>query len=349
MIRQQFDNSRDRTIFLSLLIIILISPVLLGSYFYGNKKFLYCSSTDRQISTSICYNTFYENSDIDFLLLGFSSLWVGAEPNYVEKRIAYETGKKINVRTVATDHPGEDLLRVLYHDLHKQRKVKRVYTSQPNRSTPYPHPFMGHITTTRDLVYLNEGTTLIEKVRYYSILMTRTLKNLVSIIVPYDLSNMNKFNNLLKGATLRAKGWEGHKFKVQKAGERFISFSNKSQFNTYSSAQNIFTFDKENEVSKFQENSIFRLSYDVDKGGSKFGFVYFPLYLERKLNKISFKIDLRKLKIPQEIIGSPNANLFQGLSDYQTQEFFYNRNHFNYNGAMLFTELLYKEFKEQLK
>ena len=315
-------------------------PLILDVYFSSNKRQLYCSSEITEIRTSLCFNLFHEKKDIDFLLIGFSSLWVDFYNDLFEKLMLQNNNQKIISRTLATNHPGEDFIRVLYHDFSISKKSRFVFTSQPNRSTPYPHPYLHHVATFSDLKYLSLNIKPIELIRYYSLLSLRSFKNVISIITPFH-EDLSKFKNIGGGSSLRKKAWLGKPFVALEKQEKPISFFNIPKvFLTTVVDDKVIDNSLAEKISAFQQNALLRFNEDVLRNGQIQGFLYFPLYLERREKKMIFKMHLEKFPKNTIVIGSPGEKLFENKTDEEIQEFFYNDNHMNFNGAVLFTTLM---------
>jgi hypothetical protein len=330
--KKNFKNTQERVLFLVLLTFVSLNSFVLGGLTTKMKKNLYCSSRVKEISRDICYHFFYEKGKVDLLLLGFSSLWVDVDAKLLQRSLRKKLKSDYVVRTIGTNHPGEDLLYIFYNDISKHRRVNKVFASQPNRSTPWPHPYSHHVMGIDDIPL---NITFIERLRYLSLISLRGAKNLASIFVPFGDEWTAVYSSKNFGSTPRDSKWKGHVLKspTELSDEYSIDWGKSS----YTAIPNESIFVNEEErITSFQERSMCNLYESVITSGAEFNFLYVPLYSDRRIQKLNFKMNLDYFK-GVKVWGKASDDLFRGLSDRQVQSYFYNSNHLNSSGAELFT------------
>lgn len=340
-IRRAFTSRFDLVVFFCLLLFILIFP-LMGFLGFPKKTLLYKSSSDWALQSGINYYINENHDDIDVLILGFSSIWVGVDASLLEERLSETLGRKSKVIMLATNHPGEGILRTFYEDVVRNRKVKLVLVATPSRSSEAPHPYVSHILQIPQNLFMFENSTFKNQVKYYSLMMLRSFQRL--LLLPRQVTLQTHEMDLShNGSYLRPVLWGG-KIKYKEEPTTRLNIHSKSQILP---AYKKTSFLLKNEISQFQTNHLIELRNRSLEMGSGFGFVYVPLYDERTEPSIVMRVDMRKFGVSQPpIFGVSNEALFAGQSDEQIQTFFYNQNHMNSHAAVQFTGLIAGEISE---
>ena len=136
--RPAFSSTKQAAAFALLLLVLLLSPVLVGKNLLPPRDEVYSSMTWRHGPFSYLHQQiFAEKSDIDIAFIGSSRVWAGIDTPYVQEALSRQLGRKATVQTFGWSWLGFDALYFITQDLLQHRKVKMIVFD--DEYWPAPH------------------------------------------------------------------------------------------------------------------------------------------------------------------------------------------------------------------
>jgi len=126
--RPAFSSMKQAAAFALMLLVILLSPALMGKRLLPPREEAYSAMTWRfgPFSSFIRKQVFEEKGDVDIAFVGSSRIWAGIDTPYVQKKLSGKLGRPATVLTLGWAWPGFDAEYFIARDLLEHRKVKMI-------------------------------------------------------------------------------------------------------------------------------------------------------------------------------------------------------------------------------
>lgn len=125
--RPAFSSTKQAAAFALLLLVLLLSPVLVGKHLLPPRSEIYSSMNWRYAPSSYLHQQiFAEKEDIDIAFIGSSRVWAGIDTPYVQSELSRRLGRKAVVQTIGWSWLGFDALYFITQDLLEHRRVKMI-------------------------------------------------------------------------------------------------------------------------------------------------------------------------------------------------------------------------------
>lgn len=354
--RPAFSSTRQAAAFALLLLVVMLSPVLVGkrllpprsevysSIWWGNGDFPYI---DQQI--------FREKGDIDILFIGASHIWAGFDTPKFQRELGKLVGRPAVARTFGWGGAGYDQMYFLTQDLLEHRKVRMLVFDDVFAESDRPHLLAPHWFRFGDNAQTLEGLPQRTKAAYYfaAVLgMPRALLSLVRPSLPAELDSKKKTFWEVRAKELNPVAQLG-------AGTARIGFrpdpkSDAAPFVEYAPQTGIratsvcvyspatktnFAFSP-NSLPQMQQHFVKKFAALADEHDCKLVVVHIPTFEERASKAICEPVFWPDIVPGAIMVGIPPATLFKGLADDDIQKLYTDSVHFNQNGQDYFTTLM---------
>ena len=239
--------------------------------------------------------------------------------------------------TLATNHPGEDLLFILWNDFSKNNTTDRLIVSLPNRSVNIQHPFVHYILDWKEDQYFLKELSLEKQSTYYTSVIVRVWARLSFHLRKNFLANKN-FSPIYNGSSPRKKSWKNTSL------DKNVKFKTEYfDINTIAKLPHKF----ENQISQLQEKHLTDLKNAVTAKNIDFFFISLPVYEQAKNDYHSIHLQNSNYWKDTKLIGSINKSLFQDMG-LDERMFLYDYNHLNFYAASSFTKILNNTLGKEL-
>jgi hypothetical protein len=143
--RPAFSSTKQATAFAFMLLVILLSPVLVGKNLLPPREEVYTSQTWRYCACGFLDDQiFKEKSDIDVVFIGSSRMWAGIDTPYVQQEFSKKLGRPAVVLTLAWSWTGFDSIYFIGQDLFQHRKVRMIVFDDEFRDDDVPNVSATH-------------------------------------------------------------------------------------------------------------------------------------------------------------------------------------------------------------
>ena len=325
----------QEVLFTSLLLVLLLLPVGLSGRVA--RKDLYATvPTKAGAFPYIQREIFEEKSDIDVLILSTSLLWTAIDTPYLQKELSKALGREAKVVTFGSNWRGEDLNYSLLRDLLQHRKVKSLIFSMPADYQVMDEP---HNQSARWMVYGEDeqalnGLPFGQRVALYGEQVLGAPRHLLTKVRANRIAPVKQDQPL--GANFVEEGFNGAPFVPREVAAPNLPAA-QMIYSTPSASNFHFT---QKPLSKYQAHFL-RLVFELLRERQvKVTIVHVPLSIERHKTTVEERLLWPEVyRMPMSIVGVPPATLFQGLTDAEIDQFYYNE-HLNANGCRLFTRTI---------
>ena len=275
-----------------------------------------------------------ERSDVDILLLGESTLWLGVDTPYVEQALSREEGRQAKVLTYGHNWRGIDLDYALLRDTLAHRRVKLLALAVPSVEEPQdgPHHYAYHFLPYGEDPAMVAGLALQYRIGLYATSVIGAPRHLLSLArknVEYE-----HFTEATRGAHLVPDGFYGAPFQPFDRDpppmpvDSLIREKSPESFAIGTAP-----------ISDYQANFVRLIAGLLREHGVRLVTFHVPHWSWRARPVVDERVDWAQLFGGASMIGVPPARLFAGLHEEQIKLLYCNE-HFNENGARLFTRAI---------
>ncbi|MBX9951405.1 MAG: hypothetical protein K2Y39_19710 [Candidatus Obscuribacterales bacterium] len=339
-VKAAFSHVWSALIFVSFTASILLLPVFLAASGACTPKRIYTGVSAEGGDYHYLYKEIFENkADIDLLFLGGCQMWCGGiQVAKFQEALSKRLGRPANV--VALVHPwrGVDSDHALLKDVLEQRKVNFVVVQDPpmDKYWPsWPEKYSEFWFSLQDWK-IAEGLSAARKVSLYAEAVLGAPRQLLSIVRPNKIGTIK--NDLAKhcGTIILNRGWNDGPFIPTEI--KCPSLSTDSLF--YSTNTGGFSV-KDKPLPDYQMHFL-RRNIDLLKArGIPFVFLHFPELAEPPGRQVPLRMNWGKVfGLEIDTIGVPSPTFFQGMTEKQSKELFYDDYHLNANGGSYFTRMI---------
>jgi hypothetical protein len=284
---------------------------------------------------SFLHEQIYEKtSDLDLAIVGDSQIWAALDAPAVSDALTRKLGRQARVVSLGWNWHGDDLTFYVLRDLLERRKVGVVLLRLPREGDrvkgPHPQSFRW-FTSWDDPV--EPGMSRADRAAFYGIEATGSLRNLLSLLRPDRLAPPPEEERL--GAYLAEIGPDGRPFKrlalqPPPLGTRVLSTFGASPALAWGGDR-----PSSSAIAWGYASAIHDL---LTKYGVRAAFVRIPMSNEVKADELRSDAMWRDIfGAETPVLAAKPRELFEGLTDDDTQELYYELSHLNRNGAELFT------------
>ncbi|MCE0484469.1 MAG: divergent polysaccharide deacetylase family protein [Methylacidiphilales bacterium] len=354
--RPAFGSVRQAAAFAFLLLVILLSPVLVGKSLLPSREQIYSSFWWANGAYPYIDEQIYrEKGDIDIAFIGASHIWNGIDTPYVQNQLSQRLGRPATVRTFGWGGAGYDTLYLVTQDLLQHRKVHMIVYYDVYEVWDVPNGQAARLFRFADDAHDLGGLPLLKKIDYYlaSILgMPRNLLSMVRSNQPVDFSSRTKsLWETLKHAddiverlgSLRTRN--GYTATPTSSGTSFeeyapLTTATSSDVRIYSEAtKDDFYFT--NDLPSWQLHFARKFADLSRQYGCRIVLLHLPMFAERHDPKIGEKeFWPGAFGLNLDMVGIPSVKLFGNLTDEQIEKLYEDPGHFNENGQKYFTTLV---------
>jgi hypothetical protein len=193
--RPAFSSTKSAAAFALMLLVILLSPVLVGKNLLPPREEVYTSQTWRYCACGFLDDQiFKEKSDIDVVFIGSSRIWAGIDTPFVQKEFSKHLGRPAVVLTIAWSWSGFDALYFIGQDLLQHRKVRMIVFDDELRDDDVPNVSATHWFRFGDDWKDVAGMPLDIQSDYYLAAVWGIPRNLLSLLRP-NISNSQVYPN----------------------------------------------------------------------------------------------------------------------------------------------------------
>lgn len=322
-----------------LVLFLLLTPVLEIILVKVEDRYS-LGSTVSEVTSKLSYigkKTFSSNGQIDILFAGPSSVWVGVNARMIQGYLRHVTGRKdIIVENFAHPKIGYEADYFILRDLVARRKVKVIVLGIENRDQKKIHRMARFVWNP-----LNEAETFPISAALYA---EKFLDSLSTILRSFANEKIDVLPELVQnnGSSLRSIGFSeetvNKKFEVKqvprlRANLRALLLKPEDTVVTGEyNPEGLYFLKKIIALAKEEHIDLY--------------FMHVPSMQRWPMTKVpifSFK-DNSADGIP--VLGIPASRFFTATSWEEVQDFFYNEEHLNMNGALGFTQLIFPAMKE---
>src|SRR5215469_7697175 len=137
MMAPAFTSTRQAAVFALLVLVILLSPMLVGRSLLRPRDQIYSSLPWGTGPYPYLYNQIYEErGDIDVVFMGPSTMWYAIDTPYFQQRLSEKLGRPAVARTLCWDWIGADAFYRITRDLLEHRNVHMVVFCDPTITAP---------------------------------------------------------------------------------------------------------------------------------------------------------------------------------------------------------------------
>ena len=190
-----FSSPRQAVAFALLLLILLLSPLLVGESQLPPREQSYLSLGWGSGPYPYLYQQlFVEKEDIDIAFIGSSHMWNGIATTYVQQKLSEKLGRKAVVRSLCWGGAGYDALYFITQDLLRHRKVRMLvyyddYNEKGARNNMAPYWFRYPENASA-----LEGLPLQNQAGYYFAAILGIPQNLLNMVRPNIPASMASAN-----------------------------------------------------------------------------------------------------------------------------------------------------------
>jgi hypothetical protein len=340
-----FSSTRQALGFLLIVIVILLSPLLLGHRGLPSREQIYASLPWRIGSYPYIQQQIFQRSgDIDIVFMGSSHIGAGIDPRYVARQLSKKLGRPAIVVSLYWGSAGFDALYFIARDLLEHRKVHMlVFYDDEGTNTPQVEAW--RLIRFGDDAHVLTGLPLRLKIAYYYGAILGMPRNLLNFLRPSLPANQSP--NLKRAVFKPPPGWLGAEGAdeaqpVEEIPELPSATGAKAaDVLVYSEATAPdFAFDRHPAapLQIYFAKKLLTLAHDH---GTKLVCLNLPVLANsrsRVINQSRVWPDVLQTDVP--LIGIPPATLFGGMTDDTVHSLFGDTVHFNGTGRAYFTRVV---------
>ncbi len=335
--RAAFDGRTHLIFFTLSLLIILSSPYLLYRCNVFNLQNKYSSGSAKSVETGFIYKEITEaKEDVDMLILGPSTLWVGLNASLVQKALSQRLGRPAVVFTLGHNWRGDDLDYIFLRDISSQRKIKSLILQMPTEDQTMLYP---HAHAYKYFSFFDDYGDVSELPFYHKFqLYAGTILN-----TPRQALNVLRPNKIEKSSV---EIFFGTKRKIEETVKNVPSSIESLIRNQFSAADSVYDPSKQNQyrfthtpMTEYQTFFLKKLTAMAKDKNISLIVLNIPMLHEAEENQISEREDWsRYFGITLSMVGMSPAKLFGGLKIDQIKIFYSDDHHLNPNGTDYFTQ-----------
>lgn len=352
-----FSSTKQAAAFAVLLLVILLSPVLVGKSLLRSREQMYSSLpwgtgpypyTHDQI--------FVEKGDLDVVFMGTSTMWYGINTPYFQEKLSEKLGRPAAARSICWDWVGADAFYRIAKDLLDHRRVHMIVFCDPAITAGDT----AH-TMARDLFRWPEraedlaGLQPRAKSAFYAAAILGMPENLLGRVRP---------NLPLIGKDAPEISWPGYDhmknpfLRLGSLSCRFIEGRDFVEFTppTQPDPSNIFIYSEatktnfqflggaathELPLQPMQISFLKKVAALAREHDVKMAYLYVPRSTERTFTTVdpsAFWPDIFGKDVA--MVGIPPGKLYAGLSDEDILKLYWEYRHYNENGQNYFTKVV---------
>jgi hypothetical protein len=355
--RPAFSSTKQATAFALMLLVLLLSPVLMGKKFLPPREEAYTSLTWRYCACDFLDDQiFRKKSDIDVAFIGSSRMWAGIDTPYVQQEFSKKLGRSAVVLTLAWSWLGFDAEYFITRDLLEHRKVRMIVFDDEFRADDMPHIAATHwFRFGEDWIDVEGMPLRIQAVYYFASVMgmprnfmSLLRPNISSLLFSRDNNRWTTFfhakdPNKQLGALIAERGLDPDAPFVSYLP---ISKANPGDVYVFSEeTRHIFEFAGPS-TSAWQMSFTKKFAELAESHNVKLVFLHLnPVYSTNETNNPYIQ---ERECWPQVLgtnvvmMGIPPAKLFSGLNGADLSQLFYTSDHchFNENGEKFFAPVI---------
>ncbi len=343
--RPAFSSTKSAAAFALLLLVLLLSPVLVGKRFLPSREEIYSSTSLRYASTHYIHEQiFREKGDIDIVFIGSSRIAFGIDTPYVQQKMSEKLGRKATVVTLGWSWGGFDALYFIAQDLLQHRKVHLLVFTEEVLQENKPHRAAAHWFRWGDNAESLVGLPMQLQAEYYFGAILGMPRNLLSLVRP----------NVPELDPAGAAVWSERKEDRLGATSAECIFDTDPNFSAFAPSNSISVTNVC--VYSPATKSLFRFGHSAAPLQVHFARKFGELVQTHQVPVACIHIPvLKQIRTPimeqrefwpdlidtnLVMLGIPPATMFSGLSETEILKLFINPLHLNRNGQEYFTRLI---------
>lgn len=352
--RPAFASTKAAAAFALLLLVVLLSPVLIGKNLLPPREQSYASLDWKGGPYPyLAHQIFEEKGDIDVAIIGSSRILHCLDARRVQDELAKKIGRPATVRVLGWGGGGFDAIHFIAQDLLAHRRVKLLVVygdhNEQNRNKSSPAWFRFG-----DDAGALAGLPWRDQAQYYFAALVGLPRNLLCRLrpnLPADLAVRNFWEEHYRSASLTATlGSTTSELGFAQADADpsvpFVPFqpaggATAADALVYSPAT----------ATNFEFSSIPLPAYEIHftrqlaalaaRNDCRLVLLHVPAYDEIRRPQICEQAFWPDLLGPNLVmLGVPPARMFAGLTDDEVRRLFFNPGHLNRNGQCFFTGLI---------
>jgi hypothetical protein len=349
--RLAFTSTRHAVAFGLLLMLVLISPILVGKNLLPPRAEAYSiQNWDKGAFPWIHHQIFGDTNNFDMVFMGSSHMLWGIDTPYVEQKLVAQLGHKAAVNTLGWAGAGYEALYFVAKDLLERHEVKVlvIYDEAAGSHLYEPTPFwFRYGDDAQDL----SGLPWKERTRLYSAAIAGIPRNLLSLCRasrPADLAvnpvqlfhSPNPVNQL--GAVSGRIGFgptlDTYAPLIEFAPANGVLPSDACVYSELTRSNFVFSEQAWPEVDRVFAGRLVELARGH---GCKLILLHLPVRAEahqRGIRENHFWLESAQAGVP--ILGIPPEKFFAGLSEAQCDRLYGDPGHLSQNGQRYFTALI---------
>jgi hypothetical protein len=351
--RLAFTSTRHAVAFGLLLLLVVISPILVGKNLLPPRAEAYSIQNWKKGSFPwIHHQIFEDTNDFDMVFIGSSHMLWGIDTPYIEQKLEEQLGHKAAVNTLGWAGAGYEALYFIAKDLLERHQVKVmvIYDEAAGLHSFEPTPFwFRYGDDAQDL----SGLPWRERTRLYSAAVVgipRNLLNLCRASRPADLAatnciqstyhSPNPASQLGAVSGRMAFGYDLNTYipLIEFAPTNGVLASDVCIYSELTRSNFIFSEEAWPEVDRIFATRLVEL---VQSHGCKLVLLHLPMRTEAHQRGIQENHFWRESKqAGVSILGVPPEIFFAGLSETQCDQLYSDPGHLSQNGQRYFTALI---------
>lgn len=355
--RPAFASTKQAAAFAVLLLLVLLSPVLVGKNLLPPREQAYATRSWGSAPFPWIQNQIFEETNaIDIAFVGSSHILQAVDTPYVQAQLSKKLNRPAVVRTLAWGGSGYDALYFITQDLLAHRKVRMLvfYDENPQGSRNNQIPTLFRFG--ENAAALN-GLPWRDRSLYYSAAIIGLPRNLLALVRPnlpaplvttppnyWERHYGSASTVKLLGATCSELG-----FNYDTLSDYFTAFVPYTPHTGATPADaEIYSPDRQGSFEITQEAlpawqaHFARLLGELARtNGCRLVMLNLPVIADAQVKTIRERAVWSEVfQTDVAMVGIPPAKLFAGLTDEQLHWLFTNAAHFNKNGMTYFTPLI---------
>jgi hypothetical protein len=329
MMPPAFASTRFAGGFLFLLVLILLSPILVGKSVLAPREVMYESAGLGDVYFSSLYKQIYtEKSDIDIAFVSSSRMECAINQAYVQDALSEKLGRPAVVRKLNWSWNGFDALYFVMQDLLKNRKVKMlVFCDLSLDADNFAHKQTSYWFRWADNSDSLQGLPFISKLSFYSSAIVGIPRNLVDIL---------RHNPPLPPPVKPERPWHWSNIEYNP-----VTATSPADVLVYSKdTRDAFEFSTK-PLPELQAGFVRKIGELAERYHTRLVYLHVPIPTEQKDTKVKEPAswpDVADVSMP--LVGIPPVVLFSGMSKDDVGNLYFDSIHFNQNGQRYFTRLV---------
>jgi len=352
-----FSSTKQAAAFAVLLLVILLSPLLVGESMLRSREQIYSSIPWSAGPYPYVHDQiFVEKGDLDVVFMGPSTMWYGIDTPYFQKKLSEKLGRPAEARTICWDWVGADPFYRIAKDLLEHRRVHMIVfcdvaITAPDTAHKMAPDLFRWPERGEDLAGLQPRA----KTAFYAASIIGMPRNLLGRVrsnlpvIGQDAEEIswpggehikNPFLRLGSLSCPMIEGREWVKFtpptKPDPSNVLVYSETTKTNFQFLNGAAT-----HEMPLQPLQINFLKKVAALAREHDVKMVYLYVPRENEAKFTTIdptTFWPDIFGSDVA--MVGIPPAKLFAGLSDDEITKLYWEYRHLNDNGQKFFTPVV---------